>query len=182
MEDKLIIKYIKRKNEHGLEILVDKYGGFITAVIRHCLFEGNNHEEECMDDVLLALWNNIDKFHPEKNSFKNWIGSVAKYKAIDYNRKFMRRQCEESTHELFDFPDDTRVEDTLLQQELRDDLDNLLNNLKPKDKKLFISYYLEDKKVEALAKETGMKTHTIYNRLSRGRAKLKSIFGNTTIT
>lgn len=182
MEDKLIIKYIKRKNERGLEMLVDNYGGFITAVIRRYLFQGNNHEEECMDDVLLAIWNNIDKFHPDKNSFKNWIGSVTKYKVIDYNRKFVRSPKEEITEELSHFVDENFVEDNLLQRELREELETLLSNLKPQDKELFISYYLEEMKVEAISEETGLKTQTIYNRLSRGRAKLKGLFGSITIT
>lgn len=49
-----------------------------------------------MNDVLLAIWDHIDSFQPEKNSFKNWIAAIEKYKAIDYLRKYQKEQMEVS--------------------------------------------------------------------------------------
>lgn len=63
----------------------------------------------------------------------------------------------------------------LMEKELSYEVDVLLNNLKEEDKELFISYYIDDKEIEDIAKETGVKKSSIYNRLSRGRKKLKDI-------
>jgi len=35
---------------------------------------------------LLAIWDNIDSFDEDKNSFKNWVAAISKYKSIDYQR------------------------------------------------------------------------------------------------
>ncbi len=62
-----------------------------------------------------------------------------------------------------------------MEEELSYEVDVLLNNLKKEDKELFISYYIEDKETEDIAREKGIKKSSIYNRLSRGRKKLKDI-------
>lgn len=90
MKDELIIKYIKKKNSKGMDILIDQYNALITSVIRFHLGKLTNYEEECVSDAFLAIWDNIDGFQKEKNTFKNWICAIDKYKAIDYKRKYLR--------------------------------------------------------------------------------------------
>ena len=83
----MMIKYIKKKKEKGMELLIDNYRGIITAVVRRYLGVLINYEEECVDDVLMSVWNNIKSFDKSKNTFKNWICAVSKYKAIDYKKE-----------------------------------------------------------------------------------------------
>jgi hypothetical protein len=54
-----MIKYIKKKNQKGMEILIDQYNGLITSVIRYHLGSLINYEEECVSDTLLAIWDNV---------------------------------------------------------------------------------------------------------------------------
>ncbi|MGL5069343.1 MAG: sigma-70 family RNA polymerase sigma factor [Sarcina sp.] len=180
MEEKLIIKNIKRRKETGLEMFIDSYGMFIRTIIRQKLYNLSACEDECLDDVLMCVWNNIESFDDRKNTFKNWVASVTRYKVIDYNRKYLKsRDYIKYSNEEFngdEVKDSKALIDTnLLNKELREEIDDLLDNLKPKDKELFIKHYLEDKTVDNLAKETGMKSENIYNRLSRGRNKLRKI-------
>ena len=44
--DELIIKYIKKKKEEGLKLLIDKYAAFILAIVTYhlCEFQGNKEE------------------------------------------------------------------------------------------------------------------------------------------
>ena len=95
MTDKLIIKYIKRCNPKGMEMLIDTYNGLLTSIIRKHINTVLNYEEECISDVLFAIWENIDGFNDRESSFKNWICAIAKYKAIDYKRKYIYKINEE---------------------------------------------------------------------------------------
>lgn len=87
----MIVKYIKNKKNKGMEMLIDQYGGFITFIVRKYLGSLKNYKEECIDNVLLDIWNNINYFDESKSTFKNWIGSIAKYKAINYKNKRYKR-------------------------------------------------------------------------------------------
>lgn len=73
MEDKLIIKNIKLKKECGLEMFIDKYGGLIKGIVRKKLFDYSQIEDECLDDILLAVWNNIERFDERKGTLRNWV-------------------------------------------------------------------------------------------------------------
>ena len=131
MQDKLMIKYIKKRNEKGMEILIDQYNGLITSVVRYHLGSLINYEEECVSDTLLAIWNNIDGFEKNKNSFKNWICAIAKYRAIDYKRKYLNKM------ELSTLDEETSyIDKNLLQIEIQEELNETLNFLSKEDEKI----------------------------------------------
>ncbi|MGL5695317.1 MAG: sigma-70 family RNA polymerase sigma factor [Peptostreptococcaceae bacterium] len=168
MQDKLMIKYIKKKNEEGMEILIDRYNGLITSVIRHHLGLLINYEEECVSDTLLAIWDNIDGFQPHKNSFKNWICAVAKYKAIDYKRKYLNK-LETST-----LDDQTYyIDENLLNMEIKEEVNETLSFLSKDDEEIFRLYYLKDERVEEIASSKKLAISSVHSKLSRGRTKIR---------
>lgn len=174
INDENVVRHLRGKNEKALHYVIDSYGGVVEAIVRKHLYNLEQVQEECIDDVFLAVWDNIDKFSGEKNSFKNWIAVIAKYKSIDYKRKYLKLLQEDNIDGMA-LKSPLTADGYLMKKELSYEVDVLLNNLKEEDKELFISYYIEDKEIEDIAKEKGIKKSFIYNRLSRGRKKLKSI-------
>lgn len=124
-----------------------------------------------MNDVLIKIWQNIDRFNPDRSALKNWIGAVAKYRAIDYKRKYCR---EIMSGELNENIPDSRCE--ILQSEIKAEVDSLLENLSAEDREIFIQRYIMDKSVYDIAESQGKTTGYIYNRLSRGRKQLRRLF------
>lgn len=86
-----VVEQIKKKNEKAISFIIGQYGGLITTIIKRHLSNLQDYEE-CLDDVLLSVWNHIVSFDPEKNTFKQWVAAIAKYQAIDYQRKQILRQ------------------------------------------------------------------------------------------
>ncbi|AUO10403.1 sigma-70 family RNA polymerase sigma factor [Priestia megaterium] len=168
MEDDWIVACITRKKEKGLELLIDQYGGLITAIVRKHLGTLKSYEEECVNDVLLAVWHHIDRFDSEKNTFKNWVAAVAKYKAIDYQRKYIKTQHEALGEAEFDEKAGGNVQ--------ADDVEELLGHLNEGDRELFKAYYLQEIELKQIAQKQQTTISNLYNRLSRGRKKLKAIF------
>ena len=174
--DGLIIKYIKKKKEEGLRLLIDEYAAFILAIVKYHLGEFQNHTEECVNDILFSIWENIDKYDCKKNSFKNWIGAISKYKAIDYKRKAIN----ELIHNKMEFENiDINKKslndhiDEKYYENLKEEVEQLLDFLNPEDKKIMVDYYLKGYKVEEISKMTGLKTSNLHNKLSRIRKKLR---------
>lgn len=168
MEDDWIIACITRKKEKGLELLIDQYGGLITSIVRKHLGTLKSYEEECINEVLLAVWHHIDRFDSEKNTFKNWVEAVAKYKAIDYQRKYIKTQ-----HEAFDEAEFGEKAGGNVQA---DDVEELLGHLNEGDRELFKAYYLQEVELKQITKKQQTTISNLYNRLSRGLKKLKAIF------
>ena len=52
----------------------------------------------------------------------------------------------------------------------------LLSCLSPEDRELFMKLYVEEMEPEEVSRQTGMKKDVIYNRVSRGRRKIRKLF------
>ena len=168
MQDKLLIKYIKKKNPKGMDMLIDNYGGIITSVVRNHLGILINYEEECVNDVLLSIWQSIEGYDKDKNTFKNWICAIAKYKSINYRKKYLTKyEQTEINNEIY------YIDKDLIKLEINEDVEDILRCLNSKDKELFIKYYIEGYELSEIAKENQTNVTNLYSRLSRGRKKIK---------
>lgn len=169
------LRYLRRQEEEALVYVAREYGGLIRSVLSRQLLgnpaipSGPSLLEECINDVLLAVWEHSDCFDPRKSTFENWLCGVCRHKAQDALRR-QRRQAFISP--LEDIP--VSAEDFTDSQEMELDLDELLSPLSKEDRKLFVRRYLEGQSVESLSEQMGLHPHAIYNRLSKGRKKLRS--------
>ena len=75
--EKNYIQQLQLHNEKALMYVIDEYGGLLMAIIRKHLFSQPQKQEECFDDVLLKIWQNISDFDESRSSFKNWAAAIA---------------------------------------------------------------------------------------------------------
>lgn len=162
---------LRNRNEKALYFIIDQYGGLIKSIIQKHLASFQDVQEECMDDVLLAIWNHIEKYDEEKNTLKNWIAAITKYKSIDYARKYAKTVNKKGLDQIVEI-----AMHTTPKNEISNDMEHILNHLKKNDKEIFMRHYVEEDSVEDIAEKMGVKTSFIYNRLSRGRKKLRALF------
>jgi RNA polymerase sigma-70 factor (ECF subfamily) len=175
-EENFILQ-MKNRNERALEYVIDNYGWIIKSIVKKHLYNLESHQQECINDILLGIWNNIDSFDQEKNTFKNWAAGISKYKTIDCRRKYLR-DLENKNIDYVDIAVEDDVHKEVTKKEIEKDLDELLNCLKNEDKELFLKLYVEEQDISHISKETGLKREVIYNRLSRGKRKLKKMFNS----
>jgi RNA polymerase sigma factor (sigma-70 family) len=165
-----VVQHLQNKNEKAITFIINQYGGLLTAIIkRHVNYQHQDYEE-CLDDVLLAIWNNIHQFNPEKNLFKQWIAAIAKYKGIEYQRKqIILRNKQLSVSEIDDFM--LRADRPTVSN-----VDELLEKLSASEREIFEKYYLTGTPSNEIAKEYNAKESWVHNKLSRGRKKLKKMW------
>ncbi len=169
------IRQLQLHNEKALLYVIDAYGGLLKSVIRKQLFSLPERQEECLDDVLLKIWQNISDFDESKNSFKNWAAAIARYRAIDYLRQYQRELTTVDIEDTVIAREDHRIA-AMIEQEISEEVEKMLDALKPVDRELFMRLYVEEQSVEQVSRETGMKREVIYNRLSRSKRKLRRQF------
>lgn len=163
---------LKARDERALDYVIDSYGGMIRSAVRRRLSSLPDQWEECENDILLAVWNEIEHFDSSKSSFPSWLSAVCRYKAIDRLRRSSRFQSELPLP-----PEDG--EETLCAGEdepaceAREAARDLLRHLPEEDRKLFWDCYVREKPAEQLARERNIRVSALYNRLSRGRKKLR---------
>lgn len=163
-----VVQQLINKNENALSFMIQQYGGLLTAIIKRHVNNQQQDYEECLDDVLLSVWDNIHSFDPTKNTFKQWIAAIAKYKAIDYQRKQISLQKQQFS--VAEFHDSILPMQKLQEESL---VHELLQQLPPNERRIFQKYYLEGNTSSEIAHEYNERESWVYNKLSRGRKKLK---------
>ena len=166
------VEEMKRGNEKALEYVIDNYAWILKTVIKKHLFYLPNLYEECMNDCLLAIWDNIDSYNPEKSSFKNWVGGIAKYKSIDYSRKYLRDLENQNIEDVNIAIEDNSLKE-ILSKEISAETEKMLSSLSKEDQKIFIKLYFKEKSMDEVSKDTGLSKSILYNRLSRGKKKMR---------
>ncbi|MFZ7932546.1 sigma-70 family RNA polymerase sigma factor [Bacillus thuringiensis] len=160
----------------ALHTAIDRYGDLIYKVVHSILDTAQSKVlvDECVDDILLIVWYNISSYDENRGKFRNWLISVARFKAIDYKRKSNKSyQLQEFQQEIYE----DRKNVNLTKEERDYNFYILIKELNEEDKKIFIKRYLDEYSVQEIALEFGMTRDTVYSRLSRGRKKLKKLLG-----
>jgi RNA polymerase sigma-70 factor (ECF subfamily) len=173
VNDKNFIKKLQKGREDALEWTYDKYIPLVKSIVFKVLirFDDNGIIEECINDIFLSVWNNCDKFSGDEDNFKNWICSVAKFKAIDYYRNLINKS--EIILDCIDLETKNTLEEEILINENRKDVMNLLDELESVDKEIFIMKYFLGLKAEEIGKRLKLSKSSVDSRIYRNKKKLK---------
>lgn len=173
VNEKNFIKRLKKKDEKALEYIIDKYGWLIKKIINKYLFNLESYKEDCLNEIFLSIWNNIDSYNSEKSSFENWICVIAKYKSIDYLRMYLEKSQTEDI-------DNMKISETPkeLEMEIKENFEELIAPLNEKDKAIFRKIFYDDISYEETAEDMELSKDAIYKRVSRGKKKIKEYVEN----
>ena len=113
------VDLIKYRREEGLVYVIRTYGGLLKSIVQKRLFASPDRVEECMNDIFLGIWKNIDCFDESRGSFVNWAAGVARLEAIDTLRRIQREHPSVSLEELeMEIPKEDMALQKLTEQQL----------------------------------------------------------------
>lgn len=162
------IKRLKAGKEDVIEFVIDTYLPFVKSIVNPILkpLNRSGFSEECINDIFLSVWENARKFRGrDPNSFKNWLGAIARFKAIDYYRKIVKNT--EVVTEIMEIPVRNLVEAEIIQLENRQELLISIQKLPPLDQKIMIMKFFLDFHSEEIAEQTGLSRSAVDNRIYR---------------
>ncbi len=111
----------------------------MISVIRKAL-DNESDVEECFNDSLYAIWNSIPPNKPDR--FDTYAVRIAKNRAVSKFRKnSSQKRSGEMAYvldELDEIADDTDIEENLVKQELKKEIEAFLDSLPEFDRKLMI--------------------------------------------
>lgn len=56
------VDLIKRRREEGILYVMETYGGLLRSIVKKRLYSAPDRIDECMNDIFLGIWRNIDSF------------------------------------------------------------------------------------------------------------------------
>lgn len=174
-EDEEIIQEMKKENMQAMEWLIDKYGNTLKSVIScHMQYFQQADREDCLNEVLFAIWQNIHSFRQDKGTLQNWIAGVAKFNSMAYARKLFNRRKNE-------IPVGTECLNSVVKEdvyrfqetELSGETEMLLQCLKTEEQEILLAYYVQECPVHELAVRYRIKEKSVYKRIERARKKIQ---------
>lgn len=168
------ITLIRRHREEGILYVIDTFGGYLKAIVQKRLFAVPDRVDECMNDIFLGIWKNIDSFDETKGSFKNWAAGVARLEAIDQLRR-ASRDIRTMSLEDVELPQEDAGMLALVEKELSEETQRLLSCLEPKDQELFLRIYGNEEDPMQVSAEMGLTRDNLYVRLFRGKKKMRRL-------
>ena len=169
------IKHLKRKREEALRYIIDEYVGIVKAVIYNALKSYNDPQmiEECISDTFLGAFDNAAQFEGNQEDFRKWICTIAKFKAINKQRKLSKTPL---FYEIDESSDVVKsAEDEYLIKATTEELLKMMSQLDQLDRDLFTMKYFLNMKNEEIAVHCGLTKAAIDNRLYRGKKRLQQI-------
>src|SRR5690348_17353279 len=96
--DEDLAQRLHERDPEALETLISRYSREMFYFIRLVL-DGigvTQDAEECVNDLFVAVWQEIETFDANRGTLRTWLTMRAKYIALDRRRQLCRRQ----THNL----------------------------------------------------------------------------------
>lgn len=181
MQDQAIIDLICEGDELGFVSLADKYERLLFHIAKGILGNRSRDIEECINDTYLKLWNNIEQFDMNKASLKTYLKVIIRNTAINKLRDLSRHEKNQLPDDITDiakyYADQSQsVEKEVFGKESIEQLNDLIRNLKERDRELIIRKYFYLQSSKHMASAMNMTVTAIDSRISRLRKKIKQDF------
>ncbi|WP_151755146.1 sigma-70 family RNA polymerase sigma factor [Dictyobacter vulcani] len=201
--DEDLAQKLHERDPEALETLISRYSREVFYFIRLVLDSVGvtQDAEECVNDLFVAVWQEIDSFDTTRGTLRTWLTMRAKYIALDRRRQLCRRQTHnvQSADEIRQWSSsdtsgngrasgwgyehegratlpphpEASMEHLLEQSERREELRQALATLPELDRFLIYHRYFKFASTEELAKKTGLTRHAVDTRLWRARKSLR---------
>ncbi len=158
------------------KLIKDFTENYMGKVFYFCLRKtGDSYEaEDLTSEITLDIISALGKGTIPRN-FSAWVWQISRNKyskwAAGKSRKLKR--TESSDVEGFDFEDDYRFEETLVDEELLALMKRELAFISSDYRNILVAFYLEDRKVQDIASSLNLPEGTVKTKLHRARNILK---------
>lgn len=173
MKEETILRKMQAGDPAGLEVLMDRYLPYVSAVVWNILRGGMSPEdaEETASDVFLAAWKQAADLQPGR--VKAWLGAVARHKAK--NKLRQAGQTLPLEDDVLDIPGPGDPAGELERAEERSLVRRAVFSLPEPDQEIFLRYYYYVQSVREIAAAMDLNESTVKTKLRRGRFKLKEL-------
>lgn len=196
-EDISIVNKIKNGDKNAFENIVKKYRVHIYNKVSKCVGFDNEYTEDIVQDVLVKIYTNIDKYNSTHYSFSAWIIAITKNHLIDQIRKdkltpSYRNSLRIHTGDPSSATDNVGVisTDHLIghSYDMGKEMDysdkmtavrKFINeNFNETEKDVLKMFYIEQMKYREIIEKLGIGLSLVKITLFRAKTKIKKKFGN----
>lgn len=185
MNDPEYLAICRSNPSQGLSLIMDAYINLVYSIIKGkiSLYGCEEDIKECVSDVFLEFYQQLDQIDLSKGSIKAYLAKIATHKGIDCYRKLMRIHGKTTFLESFEETNQDIIQlkgspdHLILQKEERNIISDAIKSLGEPDSEIFIRRYYLGQSTKEIAGTMHIKPNTIDKKISRGLKKLRFMLG-----
>ncbi|GJM01808.1 MAG: hypothetical protein DHS20C08_03090 [Rhodomicrobium sp.] len=132
---------------------------------------GNQTEaEDLAQDVMLSLWQNIDKYDPEKAKLSTWTYRITANRCLDK----LRRRKVDQLDDNYDAPIEATQHSDLFEKQVSTEIGKALDELPERQKLALTLFHYQGHSMQEVSEIMDCSVEAIESLLARGRRGLKS--------
>jgi RNA polymerase sigma-70 factor (ECF subfamily) len=175
MDDDLrIIQRVLDGDVDAFRQLVERYQAMLLTLIGN-LVRDRNEREDLAQDTLLSAYVHLRSFDPRAGKFSTWLLTIARNKCL--NR--LKKRTPQPMEPLPQRTDRRDAADALSDTEFFVQLDRALDTLPVDQRMAFVLAEFQGLSHEQIGRIEGTPVGTIKSRISRAKARLRSLLSNT---
>lgn len=174
MNDERLVQQFWDRNEDAITGSKRQYGSYCLYIAENIL-HNREDSEECLNDALLAAWESIPPKRPE--NLKTYLGKLIRETAISRWRKnkAAKRITPDSVvslDELEEMIGESRVEESVEEEELSRSISSFLRAVKETERNIFVRRYWYYDSIDSICTRYGFSKGKVLMTLKRTRDKL----------
>ena len=162
-----IIERVKQGHRGDFEHLVRRYQGPLFRIVGNLVDPGM--VEDLVQDIFLTAFTKIGDYDPRRGTFRSWIYTIARNRALNARKKKREQLLEEN----FVVADKRTPSHDLLVKEAFARMDRALRELRFQDRVIFVLAELEGLSYAEIAHIEKLALGTVKSRLARVKTKLR---------
>ncbi len=177
-QEQELIKLLKNRDKQGVTILYQNYSGSLFGVIRR-IVQQQEVAEEVLQDVFMKIWDNIEKYDPNKGRLYTWLVQLTRNLALDrvrsasFKRSTKVDGLDSASSTLSKLGEDAYTEDSGLRK--------VIAGLDSKYRTLIDYAYFQGYSQSEIAKELDMPLGTVKTRMRTAISELRLLLQNEMI-
>lgn len=170
--DAELLRAIAAGDGAAFAVLVQRHHGRAYALAWRVMGQRAD-AEDVVQDVMLKLWRQAERFDPARGSFPAWLARMVTNQCLDRRRQIKPVESLDLAAELAD-PGANSAADAE-----RRALDSVLATLAPRQRAVLALFYLEGYAMAEIATMLETNEKAVESLLSRARAALRARFGRS---
>lgn len=180
MNDTEITELIESSPREAFGKIIEQYGSLVYAIAANKLHLCASSEdiEDCVSDIFVEVFRNLDNLSADKGSLKAFISTVAKRSAIDAYRRISYRQSitDSIDREGFVMPSTgENVEEAAVSKAYSHTVREAIMSLGEPDSSIIIHQYYYNHTIRETAKALAMSVGAVQQRSLRARKRIEKL-------
>lgn len=168
-----IIDLCQRGDMGAFRIVVERHQDFAFNVAFK-LLANEEDAKDIVQETFIRVWKNIERYNP-KNKFTTWLYKIVVNLCLDHLKMKKRKNIQDSNNDntQLDVGDGENMERQIIHKEMTDIINRLTEKLTPKQRIVFILFFIQERTIEEIREITSMSKGSIKSNLYYARKNMQ---------